>query len=64
MSTAQKTKSTSAAMALTSEALRTVSAAGAAGMAVLSAQRPLTASAYLWPAELALAASSVTSYQG
>jgi hypothetical protein len=64
MSTAQKTKSTSPAMALTSEAFLTVRPAWAAGMAVLSAQRPLTESTYFWPAELALAASKVTSYQG
>ena len=36
----------------------------AAGIALLSAQRPFTASAYFCPAELALAATSVTSYQG
>ena len=55
MSTAQKTKSTSPAIAFTSEAFLTVSPATAEGMADLSAQRPFTASAYFCPAELALA---------
>ena len=64
MSTAQKTKSTWSEMAATSEAFFTMRAAVAVGIPDLSAQRPFTASAYFWPAELALAATSVTSYQG
>src|SRR5512145_113797 len=64
MSTAQKTKSTWSAIAFTSEAFWTVTPARFAGIAPLIAQRPFITSAYFWPAELALAASSVTSYQG
>src|SRR5919197_4328399 len=64
MSTAQKTKSTSPAMRATSDALPTVRPATEAGTGAARAQRPATASAYLLPAELALAATSVTSYQG
>ncbi len=52
------------AIAFTSEAFCTTRPATAAGICDLSAQRPLTASAYFWPAELALAARSVTSNQG
>ncbi len=64
MSTAQKTKSTWSAIFATSEAFRTTSPAILPGTAVFSDQRPFTASAYLCPAELALAATSATSYQG
>ena len=64
MSTAQKTKSTCEAISSIAEAFFTVRAAVADGIAVASAQRPFTASAYRWPAELALAATIVTSYQG
>src|SRR5512138_1067740 len=64
MSTAQNTKSTAEAIAFTSEAFWTVRPATAAGTADLSAQRPFITSAYFCPAEFALAASSVTSYQG
>src|SRR5512132_964575 len=63
MSTAQNTKS-AAAIAFTSEAFWTVRPATADGIADLSAQRPFITSAYFWPAEFALAARSVTSYQG
>ena len=44
MSTAQKTKSTSPAIALTSEAFRTTRPAAASGIALRSVQRPATAS--------------------
>ena len=64
MSTAQKTKSTCEAISSTADAFFTVSAAVAEGIAERSVQRPFTASAYFCPAELALAATSVTSYQG
>src|SRR5512138_1388733 len=64
MSTAQKTKSTWSEIAFTSEAFWTTTFARFCGIAPLIAQRPFITSAYFWPAELALAASSVTSYQG
>src|SRR5512145_1563588 len=64
MSTAQKTKSTWSAIAFTSDAFWTTTPARFAGIAPLMAQRPFITSAYFWPAELALAARSVTSYQG
>ena len=64
MSTAQNTKSTAPATPATSAASTTVSAAAAAGVGSASDQRPATASAYDLPAELGLAATTVTSNHG
>jgi hypothetical protein len=64
MSTAQNTKSTRSAIAPISDALPTGRPAAAAGTGVVSVQRPATASAYDLPAELALAATTVSSNQG
>ena len=64
MSTALNTKSTDAATFSTSATFITDSFFTASGMGVSIFQRPLTASSYVFPALLALAATVVTSNHG
>ena len=64
MSTAQKTKSASAATSSTCEASYTGMAFMLSGIGVSIAQRPATASSYGLPAERGLAASTVTVNHG
>ncbi|MNC95126.1 hypothetical protein D3C83_121630 [compost metagenome] len=64
MSVAQNTKSTRSAIFWTSLAFSTTRLDALAGTSPPMDQRPFTASAYFLPAELGLAATSVTSNEG